>query len=81
MTIESGNPHGDRDLSNLHNYPGVVLLQRTAFSLMTSRRSGSPIGGEGNSQTTHGSIVVECFSSHNRKFIRIMGVWRVLGYH
>ena len=31
MTIEWGNPPGDRDLSNLHNYPWVVLLQRTAF--------------------------------------------------
>ena len=29
------------------------------FSIMTSRQSGLPIGGEGNSQTTHGSIVVE----------------------
>ena len=30
--------------------------------MMTSRQSGSPIGGEGNSQTTHGSIVVECLT-------------------
>ena len=29
------------------------------FLMMTSRQSRSPIGGEGNSQTTHGSIVVE----------------------
>ena len=28
--------------------------------MMTSRQSGFPIGGEGNSQTTHGYIVVEC---------------------
>ena len=27
--------------------------------MMTSWQSGSPIGGEGNTQTTHGSIVVE----------------------
>ena len=32
------------------------------FSMMTSRQSASPIGGEGNSQTTHGSIVVECIT-------------------
>ena len=29
------------------------------FSMMTSPQSGSPIGRVGNSQTTHGSIVVE----------------------
>ena len=29
------------------------------FSMMTSRQSASPIGGEGNSQTRHGFIVVE----------------------
>ena len=29
------------------------------FSMMTPQQSGSPIGGKGNSQTTHGSIVVE----------------------
>ena len=28
--------------------------------MMTSRQSGFPTGGEGNSQTTHGYIVVEC---------------------
>ena len=28
--------------------------------MMTSQQSGSSIGGEVNSQTTHGSIVVEC---------------------
>ena len=38
--------------------------------MMTSQQSGSPIGGEGNSQTTHGSIVVESIS--------ITNVWR---YH
>ena len=31
---------------------------------MTSRQSGSPIGGEGNSQTTHGSIVVDIAQYH-----------------
>ena len=30
------------------------------FSMMASRQSGSPIGGVGNSQTTHSSIMAEC---------------------
>ena len=58
MTIESGNPRSERDLSNLHNYWWVVLLQRTAFQWWP-HGTGSPIGVEGNSQTTHGFIVVE----------------------
>ena len=37
------------------------------FSIMTSRQSGSPIGREGNFQTTHGSIVVEFF--YNARFV------------
>ena len=32
--------------------------------MMTSRQSGFPIGGEGNSQTTHGYIVVEYEMMH-----------------
>ena len=44
------------------------------ISMMTSRHSGPPIGGEGNFQTTHGSIVVECdaTSKHDRDVINTM---------
>ena len=70
MTIETGNPRGDRDLSNFHNYRGLCY----GISMMTSRHSGPPIGGEGNFQTTHGSIVVECdaTSKHDRDVINTM---------
>ena len=53
-----GIPVAIMALSNLPNYPWVVPLQCT-FLMMTSRQSGSPIGVDGNSQTMHGSIVVE----------------------
>ena len=34
------------------------------FLMMKSQQSGSPIGGEGNSQTSHSSIVVQCQALH-----------------
>ena len=59
MRIELGITHGDRHLSDLLNYPWVCAPTMHYFLSVTSQQSGSPIGGEWNSQTTHRSIVVE----------------------
>ena len=37
------------------------------FWMMTSLQSMSPIGGEGNSQSTHGSIMVELRPKYDKK--------------
>ena len=62
MTIESGNPRacrGDRGTVLFALSPVGCAPTMHTFPMMTPRQSGSPIGGKGNSQTTHGSIVVE----------------------
>ena len=56
-----------RDRGDLRCWHFLLLVQLPVgraptmhgFSPMTSRQSGSPIGGEDYSQTTHGSIVEE----------------------
>ena len=60
MTIESGTPCGDRDAIWFAYLPLGCAPSKHGCSVMPSQRSaGSPIGEEGNCQTTHGSIVLE----------------------
>ena len=78
MHFKSIKRNNDNRIGESHRDPWRYLIciisrglcsYNARFWMMTSRQSRSPIGGEGNCQATHGSIVVEYLFLHATPWI------------